>query len=901
MRQRTPSTWRRKAVVLGALAVAFLVTLIAPTTASAQAPYSARVIEHQITGPPSLRMNLVIMADGYTADELWKFHRDVDRNLNMMWSVDPFRSYRNYFNIYLLEIVSPESGVRCDPDASPPNPNLVTALRLHYSDGCTNPLARGITYGPAPQAGGGCPSVPGDPAAGLGDPRCTGNQQHAKYLAIYMTPLGVSGQNVQTLAISNTFTYGGIGGTQATTSGGSPQGPLISTHELGHSLGTLADEYPYSSRDVPGGAHPNTEPGSFHHSRFTHDEMVNGQLKWFRWLCEESLSGGIITARGSTCGPPHEGGAQRTTNVWRPSEHSMMRWIGFHFDQIGRENMTYRITGRRNANAMALGHTPTGEVGPQDVIWVETGHPKYHELDVTWSINGVAVPGTNNSRNLDLGDLTVAAGDIVSVTVQDKTDFVRDPAILNGPRMTQTRQWTVGAPLPASPADVAITLSTETSRAVGGQDVVYVETPHPNDRVLDVTWRLNGGVVPNGNRRNFDLGAQNLASGAYTLEATVTDPANPGGPSASRTWTVDNVLPTAPREVSEPVYTVLRPAQPPEYIYTGDGVFTLGLNPVDDQPGFVVGEFRVDRDGWFNYFGFPEQPFGTPMKFGPSGFNVKALTYGNLGSGGLSKATFEQSFPDFVPGWGRHTVEHRAIDAAGNIGNPDEFKATVLPFEVTPDEISEELVEGDSTTTSFSIENTLESGRSFDWTIREAPSSCLAPSDVSWLSATSAVSTAAATSADVSVTLDADGLTAPTVYTAKLCIEFEGSPVWEVPVSLQAQYPFDGFLSTFENPPVLNSANSNGVQKFWFRLGGNRGLDIVEDASSRRIDCTTKAPIGGTEPAENPSYDSLFYQAHTGRYSYPWRTTTAYRGTCREFILTLDDQSVHTAWLQFVR
>ena len=28
------------------------------------------------------------------------------------------------------------------------------------------------------------------------------------------------------------------------------RGPLISTHELGHSLGTLSDEYPYSLRDV---------------------------------------------------------------------------------------------------------------------------------------------------------------------------------------------------------------------------------------------------------------------------------------------------------------------------------------------------------------------------------------------------------------------------------------------------------------------------------------------------------------------------------------------------------------------------------------------------------------------------------------------------------------------------
>ena len=66
----------------------------------------------------------------------------------------------------------------------------------------------------------------------------------------------------------------------------------------------------------------------------------------------------------------------------------------------------------------------------------------------------------------------------------------------------------------------------------------------------------------------------------------------------------------------------------------------------------------------------PESPF----QFRHSGTNVKALTYGNLGTGGLSRATFEQTLPDdhpsggFVPGFGTHLVEHRAIDPAGNIG-----------------------------------------------------------------------------------------------------------------------------------------------------------------------------------------------------------------------------------------
>ncbi len=400
--------------------------------------------------------------------------------------------------------------------------------------------------------------------------------------------------------------------------------------------------------------------------------MIATQHKWWRWIGEESLSGGVIGL--------WEGGNTFPCGVRRPSQHSMMRWLGFYFDQVGRENMTYRITGRRNANAMALANTPVGQVGPEDVVWVETQHPKYHELTVTWQVNGAVVPGTSNSRNLDLATLNVAAGDLVSVTVQDETDFVRDPAFKNGPRLTQTRAWTVGAPLAATPVSAAFTISTPTDRPVGYDEVVFVETTHPTDRVLDVTWRLDGVVVPNpANSRNFDLGAQSLSPGTHTLAATVTDPA--GGTTETRNWTVDNVLPTAPRELSEPLTTLSKVAT--HNVYFGE--FDMGLDPTDDQPGFVVGEFRLNRDGWFNYFGFPEQPEGTPFTFSHSGKSVKALTYGNLGTGGLSKATFEQAFTSahpsggFEPGYGTHTVEHRAIDAAGNIGAAEQFKATVLP------------------------------------------------------------------------------------------------------------------------------------------------------------------------------------------------------------------------------
>ncbi len=215
-----------------------------------------------------------------------------------------------------------------------------------FGGGCTEPLARGTNYTGAPP---GC-----DPVAlakyyppGV-NPCETGAEARDRIIDTYVAPvMGIprTSQNVQTLAIFNTFTYGGQGGSNATTTGGSPQGPLISLHELGHSLGSMADEYPYSSRDVVRPCYTGGEPGSFHHTILpTAAAMLTAQTKWWRWLGEESLSGGKIDL--------HEGGGTFPCGQRRPSQHSIMRWIGFDWDQVGREHMVARITGMRNAGQM---------------------------------------------------------------------------------------------------------------------------------------------------------------------------------------------------------------------------------------------------------------------------------------------------------------------------------------------------------------------------------------------------------------------------------------------------------------------------------------------------------------------------------------------------------------------
>ena len=44
----------------------------------------------------------------------------------------------------------------------------------------------------------------------------------------------------------------------------------------------------------------------------------------------------------------------------------------------------------------------------------------------------------------------------------------------------------------------------------------------------------------------------------------------------------------------------------------------MKLEPGDDQPGYVVAEFRVDNDGWHHYYGWPDAPSGTPFMFTPA-------------------------------------------------------------------------------------------------------------------------------------------------------------------------------------------------------------------------------------------------------------------------------------------
>lgn len=632
---------RRIAVASVTALVTAMLPLWAAGTAAAQTadgsapapqPGSATVVPIQVTGDPENRFTMVILGDGYTADEMDEFHEAIDRHLNTLWSIEPWRTYRSYINVYAVEIVSAESGVDCDPKLT--SPRVQTPLDTGLWGGCNpNSVQRLLTVGDEAAAG-----------------------RYARMATPHYD---------QILVLGNSDTYGGSGGGIATATGGNALSALITPHELGHSLGGLADEYDYYFRGVPGGPYTGGEPEAPNLTTLTKEQMKQQHRKWWRWLGEESTAGGTIGR--------YEGGLYSTTGIWRPSRHSMMKSLGYYYGQVNRQRMTWRISEQSKLIADA---TATKQpVEPDDVVWVETTDPVYYELDVTWKINGEIVQQAKGSRHLDLDKVDAQPGDMVTATVVDPTIFVRDPSIREA--MTETRSWTIGDPSSgAQPmAEVAFTASTPTDRPVGSTDIVYVQTTHPENRALSVTWRLNGEPVANPvNSRSLDLAQLDLEVGVHRLTATVTDPAKPDAGSETLSWTVDNVAPSVRADLSDPLIHFELPGKPDHYVYNQQ--FTMELNASDNQPGYVVREFRLDEaagGGWYNYYGWPTDS-DAPFLFTPRGTNIKGLVYGNLGSGPMSLSPFVER----VPGYGTHTVDYRAIDAAGNISEAEQFRVTVL-------------------------------------------------------------------------------------------------------------------------------------------------------------------------------------------------------------------------------
>ncbi|KXK62321.1 hypothetical protein AWW66_08805 [Micromonospora rosaria] len=109
--------------------------------------------------------------------------------------------------------------------------------------------------------------------------------------------------------------------------------------------------------------------------------------------------------------------------------------------------------------------------------------------------------------------------------------------------------------------------------------------------------------------------------------------------------------------------------------------------------------------------------------------------------------------------------------------------------------------------------------------------------------------------------------------------------------------------------PALNTVKAGSAAPMKFALSANRGLDILASNSpySRLVDCDTLRtvnPDGSVTPrptpvaAVSPGNSGLSANAN-GQYNFVWKTDGSWAGTCREFVLTLDDGYQYRSYFTF--
>jgi CSLREA domain-containing protein len=117
----------------------------------------------------------------------------------------------------------------------------------------------------------------------------------------------------------------------------------------------------------------------------------------------------------------------------------------------------------------------------------------------------------------------------------------------------------------------------------------------------------------------------------------------------------------------------------------------------------------------------------------------------------------------------------------------------------------------------------------------------------------------------------------------------------------QVVYNFTGFFAPVANLPATNEVVAGQIIDIYFALGGNRGLNVFAAGypASSPIPCEANAPGATVEETDDFGRNSLTYNSTTGRYRYQWLTNFAWRGTCRMFILKLNDGTERYARFRF--
>jgi hypothetical protein len=163
-----------------------------------------------------------------------------------------------------------------------------------------------------------------------------------------------------------------------------------------------------------------------------------------------------------------------------------------------------------------------------------------------------------------------------------------------------------------------------------------------------------------------------------------------------------------------------------------------------------------------------------------------------------------------------------------------------------------------------------------------------------------AVSGTQSGSTPVAVSGSASGLRPGTLYAFRLVAQNAAGITRGPELQFRTRYQLSGFFLPVRNPPTLNVVKAGNVVPLRFSLNGYYGMEIIEGNAPqlRVIPCPsqTGTPADETVAGSGPL---LIYNGFTDRYIYVWKTSSAWKNSCRELTLRLNDGSELKAIFRF--
>jgi len=395
---RTLSVWSKGA----ALTICCAASVIWPCRTSA-GPVSILA-----NGASSNRIDIAVLAEGFTASQSNQFIAAATDTVEALLSAPPFSDYSNHFNAVALFVASVESG-----SDHPGNSQADTYFNS--------------TYGPQ---NGPIITVPPNWA----NPNYADGQGKVDTLLAAQAP-----DADLVLLLVNDFQDGGSdggGGLVIASKGAVQFGTGILPHEVGHVLADLGDEYELPNPGYPDAEEPNTTR-----------ETNRAAVKWNAWIAPSTPVPTPETATYKNVVGLFEGAHYSSTNWYRPRFDCRMRTTSRPFCEVCGEALVLRIyRDVRPVETWMPADTNVVVTTPDPVSFDLTLlQPVDHTLAVQWFTNDVAisaVTGTNLTVHPSVWGNDVYA---VRAEVFDPTTRVRtDPDQL----LTQSLGWTLTVAIP---------------------------------------------------------------------------------------------------------------------------------------------------------------------------------------------------------------------------------------------------------------------------------------------------------------------------------------------------------------------------------------------------------------------------------------------------------------------